>query len=113
MDEWYSLASNPKTYDNTNVTAATRVKRGQPGLAVDPNALLKRVQNDLGERPSEKSPTRFAFWAAALINPLPPLGVSLEIRGRLLEAYTIEDRLLIVQRGLERSIQNLQGQRPL
>ena len=47
------------------------------------------------------------------MNPLPPLGVSLEIRGALLEAATDEQRMAILERGLLRSIDNLKGIRPL
>lgn len=114
VDEWYALASNIGTYDNTNVTASTRVKTGMPGLYVEPEKLLQRVTNQLGPRPSvSEDPTAFCFWVAALINPLPVLGVSLEIRGKLQEAATIERRLRIVEMGLRRSIDNLTGKAPL
>ncbi len=113
IDEWYDLASNAQTYHNVNVTASTRVKRGQPYLSVEPSNLLNRVMKDLGDRPSVDDPIALAFWAAALINPLPPLGVSLEIRGRILEATGVEERLNVLEMGLKRSIQNLNGERPL
>jgi hypothetical protein len=112
VEEWYALASDAKTYTNLNVTAATRVMRDQPGLMVDPEKLLQRVAKELGPRP-EDDPTAFSFWAAALINPLPVLGVSMEIRGRLLEAPTTQKRLKVLEFGLQRSIDNLTGQRPL
>ncbi len=113
IDEWYDLASNAQTYHNVNVTASTRVQRGQPYLSVEPGNLLNRVMKDLGDRPSVDDPIALAFWAAALINPLPPLGVSLEIRGRILEATCVEERLNVLEMGLKRSIQNLNGERPL
>jgi hypothetical protein len=112
VEEWYALASNAKTYTNLNVTAATRVMRDQPGLLVDPEKLLQRVVKELGPQ-SKDNPTAFSFWAAALINPLPVLGVSMEIRGRLLEAPTTQERLKVLEFGLQRSIDNLTGQRPL
>lgn len=111
VDEWYTLASNVNTYNNLNVTATTRIRNGHPGLWVEPDKLLARVAKQLGPRPTE--PTAFCFWAAAMINPLPTLGVSLEIRGRLLEAPTVERRLEILEIGLRRSIDNLNGRRPL
>eukprot|EP00434_Breviolum_minutum_P007186 symbB.v1.2.006342.t1/scaffold374.1/size218025/3 len=43
-------------------------------------------------------PTRandLAYWAAALVNPLPALGVALEIRPAVLQAVTLQDRILI------------------
>jgi len=49
---------------------------------------------------------------AALINPLPAMGISLEIRGNILEVQTLEERLKILEMGLVRSIQNLKGERP-
>ena len=111
VEEWYELASNSKTFDNVNVTASTRIQRGQPGLYVDPKALLHQVRKSLGPRPD--NPTEFCFWAAALINPLPVLGASLEIRGQMLEAPTVERRLCILEWGLARSMDNLTGKRPL
>lgn len=114
MDEWVNLASNPDTYGNVNVTASIRVQRNQPVLSVDPGALLKRAIAELGERPDPRTnPTHFCFWGGALINPLPALGVSLEIRGNLLEVRTLEERLTILEAGLVRSIQNLKGERSL
>lgn len=113
VDEWYNLASNEQTYQNVNVTATIRIQRNKPFLSVKPDKILLQVLKELGERPPVEDPTAFAFWAAALINPLPALGVSLEIRGKMLEAFTVEDRLNILESGLVRSIQNLKGERPL
>jgi len=113
IDEWYDLASSTQTYHNVNVTATTRIQRNQPILSVEPDKLLLRVLKELGERPPVDDPTAFAFWAAALINPLPALGVSFEIRGKILEAIDVEERLRVLEFGLVRSIQNLKGERPL
>jgi hypothetical protein len=111
VDEWFALASNVDTFKNTNVTASSRIRKGHPGLWVDSGKLLQRVWKELGPRPT--TPTAFCFWAAALINPLPALGVSLEIRGQMLEAPTVERRLNVLEWGLIRSIDNLKGTRPL
>lgn len=111
LDKWLSLASNSHTYENIDVVATARVLKGQPGLRVDPAALLRNVLADLGERPSD--PTALAFWGAALINPLPVLGVSPEIRGRILEAPDASSRLDILEWGVKRSIRNLDGTVPL
>ena len=111
LDKWLSLASNSHTYDNTDVVATARVLKGQPGLRVDPAALLRNVLADLGDRPSDA--TALAFWGAALINPLPVLGVSPEIRGRILEAPDASSRLDILEWGIKRSIRNLDGTVPL
>lgn len=111
LEQWKSLASNVKTYENTNVVATSRVMKGQPGLGVDPAALIRNVLKDLGEMPT--NPTEFAFWGAAFINPLPVLGVSPEIRGRVLEAPDAASRLKILEWGVSRSIRNLEGTDPL
>ncbi|CAJ1946800.1 unnamed protein product [Cylindrotheca closterium] len=112
VDKWYDLASDPKTFENVDVTVATRVQRGHPGLTVDPEKLLQSVKRELGPCPKE-NPTAFCFWSAALINPLPSLGASMEIRGRILEAPNTMQRLQILEFGLRRSIDNLMGKRPL
>jgi hypothetical protein len=127
VDEWYDLASDIKTYQNLNVTATARVQWDQPYLTIEPKNLLRRVVKELGPRPnatitttntntnsdSNKVNIEFMFWVAALINPLPALGVSLEIRGNILEANTIKQKLHILELGLIRSIQNLKGERRL
>lgn len=111
VDEWVRLATNTQTYHNFNVTGTARIRPNEPG--VEPDKLLARVSKQLGPRPLVTQPNHFCLWTAAMINPLPPLGVSLEIRGRLLEAPTIEKRLEVVELGLRRSIDNLKGIRPL
>jgi hypothetical protein len=114
LEKWQKLASDVKTYENTDVVAASRVMKGQPGLHVDPAALLRKVLSDLGEQPDPATnPTDFALWGAALINPLPALGVSPEIRGRVLEAPNARMRLEILEWGVKRSIANLEGKTPL
>jgi hypothetical protein len=95
------------------VTAGTRARRGEPGLRVDPERLLSRVLDDLGPQPSPTAPTALALWGAALINPLPPLGVATEVRGAALEAASTEDRLTLVRRAVRKSIANLEGRQPL
>jgi hypothetical protein len=111
LDRWIELARDASTYDNIDVVAAARRSKGEPGLATDPARLIDAVLDDLGPRPA--NPTDLAFWGAALINPLPPLGVSLEIRGPVLEAPDALSRLVILESGVRRSIANLEGVCPL
>lgn len=124
IDRWIDLASDPSTYENVDVTASVRILKGQPGLYVDPRKLLKNVQGRLGPRPSYElvhrvdctrivDPTKFLLWAAALINPIPPLGVAPEIRGAILEAPTVRQKIEVLKVGLIRSIRNLEGKQPL
>lgn len=113
LGRWLQLARNPRTYDNVDVTAGTRARHGAPGLCVDPDRLLSRVLDDLGPQPPTTAPTALALWGAALINPLPPLGVATEVRGAALEAASTEDRLTLVRRAVRKSIANLEGRQPL
>lgn len=113
IERWISLASEQTTYDNVDVVARTRRKAGQPGLSVNASALLRKVQLELGPMPSPERPTAFAVWGAALINPLPPLGVATEIRGAVLDAVGAERKLAVLERGLVKPINNLDGTKPL
>lgn len=113
VERWISLASDQTTYDNVDVVARTRRKSGEPGLSVNASALIRKVQKDLGPMPSPLRPISFAVWGAALINPLPALGVSTEIRGAVLEADGAERKLGVLERGLVKSLNNLDGTRPL
>ncbi|KAL7536305.1 hypothetical protein ACHAXR_007069 [Thalassiosira sp. AJA248-18] len=113
VERWISIASDQTTYDNIDVVARTRRQSGEPGLSVNASALIRNVQQELGPMPSPKCPTAFAVWGAALINPLPALGVATEIRGAVLEAEGAERKLGVLERGLVKSLNNLDGTRPL
>jgi len=119
LQKWIELASSSNTYDNIDVVASARIKKGEPGLLTDPHKHIKSVLKDLGPMPEPSTDSTskdlhdFCYWGAALINPLPPLGVSLEVRGRMLEASSIEKRLDLLEKTISRSIQNLNGSRPL
>jgi hypothetical protein len=45
----------------------------------------------------------------ALINPLPALGVAMEIRPKLLTAVSAEERIEIARDGIYRSIRHMDG----
>ena len=111
-EEWEALAGNERTYDNTQVVVTARIRRGHAGLWVQPAALLRKVRAELGPLP-DHDPTRLALYGAALVNPLPPLGVAPEIRGRILSAATAKQRLEILEWAVQRSIRNLEGTQPL
>ena len=78
---------------------------------------LDAILADLGgaeprERP--KHPGELALWVAALVNPLPALGVAPEVRGRILEDINIRETVQAVKMAhwvLTSSIQNMQGLR--
>lgn len=113
LDDWQRLARDLRTYENVDVVAGRRARHGFPGLTVDPAGLLDNVLDDLGPQPPALYPTALALWAAALVNPLPSMGVALEMRGAVLEARDARERLAIVLRGVRRSIANLEGRQPL
>eukprot|EP00592_Proboscia_alata_P027910 CAMPEP_0194450440 /NCGR_PEP_ID=MMETSP0176-20130528/130728_1 /TAXON_ID=216777 /ORGANISM="Proboscia alata, Strain PI-D3" /LENGTH=255 /DNA_ID=CAMNT_0039277729 /DNA_START=305 /DNA_END=1069 /DNA_ORIENTATION=- len=71
------------------------------------NTLLE----ELGEMPDDESPSECAFWIGALINPLPALGVAMEIRPGLLLATTARERMEIALEGIQRSISHMNGSR--
>eukprot|EP00966_Prymnesium_polylepis_P257503 5948617-Prymnesium_polylepis.2 len=57
-------------------------------------------------------PDARALWVAGLINPLPALGVALEVRPAALMASTTDERLEVVEMGLRDSIKRLQSPGP-
>jgi hypothetical protein len=69
---------------------------------------LERIKEGLGLMPAaDAGGSKLALWAAALINPLPALGVAPEVRPDVLGAPTGYQRLLVVERGLEESIKHV------
>lgn len=74
---------------------------------------LARVRRDLGPEPAPSEPSNLAIWVGGYINPLPALGVSLEIRPALLSATTPADRVQVAVAGLTSSIAHLDGSKPM
>mmetsp|Transcript_33562 Transcript_33562/g.40217 ORF Transcript_33562/g.40217 Transcript_33562/m.40217 type:complete len:370 (+) Transcript_33562:127-1236(+) len=91
VDRWIQLA---------------RENERQPGQI---DLLLEQ----LGKIPSAEEPSDCAFWIGALINPLPALGVAMEIRPSLLLAKTSEERVEVAIDGLFRSIRHMDGTAPM
>jgi ATP-dependent protease La (LON) substrate-binding domain len=65
---------------------------------------------DIGTIPTPEEPTNISFWVGALINPLPAMGVALEIRPSLLIATTAEERVDIAVEGITKSIRHMRGE---
>ena len=63
----------------------------------------------LGEIPPEHEPTERALWVGALINPLPSMGVAVEIRPSLLVSKKAEERVQVALDGILRSIRHMDG----
>lgn len=69
------------------------------------DTLLKQI----GKIPPEHQPTERAFWIGALINPLPSMGVAMEIRPALLVSKKAEERVQVALDGLLKSIRHMDG----
>lgn len=69
------------------------------------STLLKQ----LGEIPPEHESTERALWVGALINPLPSMGVAMEIRPALLVSKKAEERVEVALEGLLKSIRHMDG----
>lgn len=78
--------------------------------AVDTSSMNARL-TALGPMPSD--PTNRALWVAAAINPLPPLGVCLEIRPAMLSCSNDLDRMILACQAVQSSIDHLSGKRRL
>lgn len=87
VDRWIELA---------------REKERSPGQI---DGILK----DLGKIPPSDQPSERAFWIGAMINPLPGMGVALEIRPALLTAKKAEQRVEVALNGIMRSIRYMDG----
>lgn len=86
VDEWMALVRNGR--------------ERQPGQ-------LDGVLADMGPMPPADLPSKRALWVAGLINPLPALGVALEIRPACLTAETADLRLQVAEMGIQDSIERL------
>jgi len=87
------------------VQLAKEVER-QPGQIDD--LLL-----ELGEVPPADQPTERAMWVGGLINPLPAMGVAMEVRPALLTATSAEKRVDIACDGILRSIRHMDKSAPM
>ena len=87
VDRWIELA---------------RTKERSPGQ-------IDGILEDLGDIPPADQPSERAFWIGALINPLPGMGVALEIRPALLTAKKAEQRVEVALNGILRSIRYMDG----
>jgi hypothetical protein len=80
--------------------------------ATDAAGMKSRIA-DLGVMPDEHAMTDRAFWTAALLNPLPALGVCLEIRPAILSCGNDYDRMVLVCQALQSSMDHLSGKQRL
>jgi hypothetical protein len=87
IDRWIQLARRNERYPNQ----------------------ISTLLEQLGPIPPEEEPSERAFWIGALINPLPSLGVAMEIRPRLLMAKRAEERVDVALEGIWGSIKHMDG----
>jgi ATP-dependent protease La (LON) substrate-binding domain len=101
---------HPSNTDTTNLVTQwidlAKTKEHFPGQ-------IDQLLEDLGDLPAPENPTDLAMWIGALINPLPAMGVAMEIRPQLLMARSAEERINIAYKGLLASIQHMNGTKPL
>jgi hypothetical protein len=76
----------------------------------DKKGMAMRVES-LGDMPANAGDR--AIWAAALVNPLPPLGVCLEIRPAMLACKHDLDRVKLAAAAIQSSIDHLSGKKRL
>ena len=73
---------------------------------------LDGVFADMGPMPPSTLPSKRALWVAGVINPLPALGVALEIRPACLCAETADLRVQVAEMGILDSIERLKSAGP-
>lgn len=73
---------------------------------------ITRVLSDLGPMPEAEQVQDRALWVAALINPLPALGVALEVRAAVLDATDSLACMQVVNEALADSISRLKSMPP-
>lgn len=74
----------------------------------EPGQIMQLLEQ-LGEIPPPHEPSERAFWVGALINPIPAMGVAMEIRPQLLIAKSAETRVQCALDGILKSIKHMDG----
>ena len=111
--EW--VADTPPTEEEARATHLTNLVLGRElRLAIDTwveevqrrgkerqAGQLRRILNKLGAAPSASEPEALGLWAAAVLNPLPALGLAPEVRPSCLSCLESSQRLKIVLAALE------------
>jgi len=70
---------------------------------------LNLIHEHLGTAPPHDQPGTLAGWVAALVNPIPSLGVAPEVRPSLLAAQTPIERLQVAREAVDASLANMQS----
>eukprot|EP00550_Attheya_septentrionalis_P006953 CAMPEP_0198295342 /NCGR_PEP_ID=MMETSP1449-20131203/27337_1 /TAXON_ID=420275 /ORGANISM="Attheya septentrionalis, Strain CCMP2084" /LENGTH=311 /DNA_ID=CAMNT_0043995625 /DNA_START=156 /DNA_END=1091 /DNA_ORIENTATION=- len=74
---------------------------------------IDELLDQLGDIPPSENPTERAFWIGALINPIPAMGVAVEVRPSLLTAKRTEARIEVALAAILRSIKHMDGSAPM
>eukprot|EP00933_Yihiella_yeosuensis_P050049 TRINITY_DN47813_c0_g1_i1.p1 TRINITY_DN47813_c0_g1~~TRINITY_DN47813_c0_g1_i1.p1 ORF type:complete len:241 (-),score=30.20 TRINITY_DN47813_c0_g1_i1:88-771(-) len=108
---WVDPESRPSENIETDVAVAqglmADLKEWEELVGAARPRHLEAVLRQLGPSPPADQPGAIAVWVAALINPLPALGVAPEIRPSVLMAETVPVRLAAVRMGLDSSLAHL------
>lgn len=70
---------------------------------------ISLLLEQIGDIPPPEEPSERALWIGALINPIPAMGVALEVRPQLLIAKKAEDRVQVALDAIYRSIKHMDG----
>eukprot|EP00557_Chaetoceros_sp_GSL56_P005567 CAMPEP_0176494828 /NCGR_PEP_ID=MMETSP0200_2-20121128/10323_1 /TAXON_ID=947934 /ORGANISM="Chaetoceros sp., Strain GSL56" /LENGTH=301 /DNA_ID=CAMNT_0017892649 /DNA_START=309 /DNA_END=1210 /DNA_ORIENTATION=- len=106
-----TMLNNPKLISSNNSSTESLVGRWiefARKIEKRPGQVDKLLE-DIGKIPPENEPSERAFWIGALINPLPSMGVSMDIRPALLTATTAEKRVDIACEAILKSIRHMEG----
>jgi len=72
---------------------------------------MERILNDIGKMPTDIG--KRAIWVASLINPIPALGVCLEIRPAMLACKNKYEQINLAVISIQSSIDHLSGEKKL
>jgi hypothetical protein len=90
-------AALPALVDEWRALVIARKRERQPGR-------VQSILSQIGTIPGCDRPAELALWVAALINPIPALGVACEIRPAILCAPTAGHMIRIASHGIKLSI---------
>jgi hypothetical protein len=93
-------AELPALVDEWRALVISRKRERQPDQ-------LKLILSQIGDIPGSNRPAELSLWVAALINPIPALGVAYEIRPAILCAPTTGHMVRIASQGIKLSINSL------
>lgn len=105
-----TVPNNPKLIETNNQKESLVGRWIQLAREQEKHAgQIDRLLDDIGKIPPENEPSERAFWVGALVNSLPSLGVSMDVRPALLTAASAEKRVEIACDAILKSIRHMEG----